>query len=237
MTSKLDLRSSGSTTPLAMPEEADTTNINDPERGLQPHSGDISVRSVDTDAEPTASSSSQASATGGYLRHKTSQIFDTVVNKGISGLIVKKTPDEVIIAPALSTLITAYANSDIAANIKAEGKALQREVVRSDNNQAPVAAGISGSLPDVVLETSMLRGRKRASYGTQFRILSGRAFKNLYRDPALLTAHYTSAIALAGAHTSFADKCTEADSVLQSSVGCSFTMSRTSASNLFARIY
>ncbi|KJA19756.1 hypothetical protein HYPSUDRAFT_44037 [Hypholoma sublateritium FD-334 SS-4] len=203
MTSKLDLRNSGTATPLAMPEEDDTTNINDPERGLQTHSGHISLHSlaasdnVDTDAEPTASSSSQASATGGYLRHKTSQIFDTVVNKGISGLIVKKTPDEVVIAPALSTLIAAYANSDIAANIKAEGEALQREVVRSDNHQAPVATGVSGSLPDVVLETSMLRGRKRASYGTQFRILSGRAFKNLYRDPALLTAHYTSAIALA----------------------------------------
>jgi len=47
------------------------------------------------------------------------------------------------------------------------------------------------------VETTLLRGRKRASYGTQFRILSGRAFKNLYRDPALLMAHYLSAIALA----------------------------------------
>jgi len=42
-----------------------------------------------------------------------------------------------------------------------------------------------------------LRGRKRASWGTQFRILSGRAFKNLYRDPALLAAHYISSVALA----------------------------------------
>jgi hypothetical protein len=56
---------------------------------------------------------------------------------------------------------------------------------------------VSNELPDVVLETSMLRGRKRASWGTQFRILSGRAFKNLYRDPALLTTHYLSAVGLA----------------------------------------
>ena len=206
MTSKLDDRSPGSATPLAMPAEDDTKNINDPERGLQSHSGQISLRSLptyDTDAEPTASSSSQASATGGYLRHKTSKIFDTVVNKGISGLIAKKTSEEVVITPALSMLITAYATSDIAANIKAEGEALQREVVRSDNGQAPITGGVSGSQPDVVFETSTLRGRRRASYATQFRILSGRAFKNLYRDPALLTAHYTSAIALAGAHHLF----------------------------------
>ncbi|KAI6148278.1 hypothetical protein EDD17DRAFT_1889696 [Pisolithus thermaeus] len=50
---------------------------------------------------------------------------------------------------------------------------------------------------DVAAETNMLRGRQRASWGTQFRILSGRAFKNLYRDPALLTAHYASSVALA----------------------------------------
>jgi hypothetical protein len=41
------------------------------------------------------------------------------------------------------------------------------------------------------------RRRRGASWPTQFRILSGRAFKNLYRDPALLTAHYLSSIALA----------------------------------------
>jgi len=47
------------------------------------------------------------------------------------------------------------------------------------------------------LETTLLRGRKRASWTTQFRILSGRAFKNLYRDPALLAAHYIGSIGLA----------------------------------------
>ena len=43
---------------------------------------------------------------------------------------------------------------------------------------------------DIAAETGMLRGPRRAGWGTQFRIMSGRAFKNLYRDPALLTAHY-----------------------------------------------
>ena len=54
-----------------------------------------------------------------------------------------------------------------------------------------------GELRDIVMESTLLRGRRRASWGTQFRILSGRAFKNLYRDPALLAAHYLSSIALA----------------------------------------
>jgi len=36
-----------------------------------------------------------------------------------------------------------------------------------------------------------------ARWATQFRILRGRAFKNIYQDPALLAAHYLSSIALA----------------------------------------
>jgi hypothetical protein len=77
-------------------------------------------------------------------------------------------------------------------------------VVRTDNGDASAGAAVSNELPDVVLETSILRGRKGASWGTQFRILSRRAFKNLYhdRDPALLAAHYLSAIGLAGAFRS-----------------------------------
>jgi len=49
----------------------------------------------------------------------------------------------------------------------------------------------------VTVESELLRGRKRATWGTQFRILSGRAFKNMYRDPALLTFQYSASIAAA----------------------------------------
>ena len=104
------------------------------------------------------------------------------------------------VAPALMTLVDAYATSNIAAGIKADGEQLRSEVVRTDNGDAVTAGGaVSNELPDVVLETSILRGRKRASWGTQFRILSRRAFKNLYRDPASLAAHYLLAGGLAGA--------------------------------------
>ena len=72
--------------------------------------------------------------------------------------------------------------------------------MRRENSEADARdaeRGANGELPDVAAETTLLRGRKRASWGTQFRILSGRAFKNLYRDPYLLAAHYLSAIGLA----------------------------------------
>ncbi len=84
--------------------------------------------------------------------------------------------------PRLAVLVDAYASSDIASSIRAEIDEIQSR---------------AGDLPDVVVEDSLLKGRKGASWTTQFRILSGRAFKNLYRDPMLLTMHYCSSIALA----------------------------------------
>ncbi|KAJ6620042.1 hypothetical protein B0H10DRAFT_2163652 [Mycena sp. CBHHK59/15] len=96
------------------------------------------------------------------------------------------------LAPKLAALVEAYAASTIARQIKEEGEALRASAARNGG-----AVPVAGELPDVAVETSLLRGRKRAGWGTQFRILSGRAFKNLYRDPALLTAHYLSSIALA----------------------------------------
>lgn len=43
---------------------------------------------------------------------------------------------------------------------------------------------------------------QKASLWTQFTILSGRAFKNLYRNPTLMLAHYVLAVVLAGASMS-----------------------------------
>ncbi|KAF8972288.1 hypothetical protein BDZ97DRAFT_1784054 [Flammula alnicola] len=208
-------RPSESATPnIPSPPSEDNTNLGDAERGLPlaPHSVPLSVRSLisnsqednsgedDTELQPTGSSSPRSSSSN-YIKRKTSQIFEAVLNNGVVSFVAKTKHQDAPIAPALTSLVEAYAASAIAAAIKADGEELRREVVRSDNGLAHVAPeggnGVSNALPDVVLETSMLRGRRRASWGTQFRILSGRAFKNLYRDPALLTAHYTSAIALA----------------------------------------
>lgn len=175
----------------------DTTNLGDEERGLSRTSQAVplSIRSrtassstpPEEETELQTRPGSIASSTGKYIKHKTSQLLEAVTSSS-SG---SGNP----ITPKLAALVEAYAASHIATQIREEGEALRREVERSA--EGPRANDSINELPDVALETSLLRGRKRASWGTQFRILSGRAFKNLYRDPALLTAHYLSSIALA----------------------------------------
>jgi hypothetical protein len=189
------------------PTLEDHTNLGDEERGLiVPHTVPLSVRSIlsnnlddDTELQPTRPTSAISSSSTNYVKRKTSQIYEAVVSNGVVNIVGGGKTDATgkPLAPALVVLVDAYATSDIAAGIKAHGDQLRRELVRTGNVDATGGA-VSNELPDVVLETSILRGRKGASWGTQFRILSGRAFKNLYRDPALLAAHYLSAIGLAG---------------------------------------
>ena len=175
----------------ALPNLEDRTNIGDEERGLPivPHSVPLSVRSIlsnnpDDDTELLSTRPTSAISSSSLPNRKANAAGTPLV-------------------PPLIVLVDAYATSDIAAGIKAVGDQLRREVVRTDNGDAAATGGaVSNELPDVVLETSILRGRKGAGWGTQFRILSGRAFKNLYRDPALLAAHYLSAIGLASAFRS-----------------------------------
>ncbi|KAK0205010.1 hypothetical protein DFS33DRAFT_1373581 [Desarmillaria ectypa] len=171
----------------------DTSNLGDEERGLRRQAVPLSVRS-----HPSSSTSSPpgdetelqtrpnsiSSSTGAYIKRKTSQLFEAV-----SG---PPKPGNEPLAPKLLALVDAYAQSSIAADIKAE-----TDQVHQDADNRNSSNGSGDELPDVVFETSLLRGRKRASWGTQFRILSGRAFKNLYRDPALLASHYLASIALA----------------------------------------
>lgn len=122
----------------------------------------------------------------GYFKRKTSQLMDAV------SLSSHRT-DGPALTPELATLVETYASSDIAEGIKNEIE----EVRASAHPDANGTGSEGGETRDVAFESSLLRGRKRASWGTQFRILSGRAFKNLYRDPALLAAHYISSVALA----------------------------------------
>jgi len=101
---------------------------------------------------------------------------------GHANLALRRRPT---LSQKLSALVDAYAASDMASSIREEIDALSR-------GEDP-----THSLPDVAEESKLLRGRRGASWPTQFRILSGRAFKNMYRDPALLMAHYILSIALA----------------------------------------
>jgi len=85
----------------------------------------------------------------------------------------------------LETLINAFSSSDIAASLRAEINALSQH------------GGANGTLSGITDVAEGLGGWKQATWSTQFRILSGRAFKNIYRDPALLGAHYISAVVVA----------------------------------------
>lgn len=124
------------------------------------------------------------SAAGKYLKRKTSQLMD-VFSSGSSQA-------DVPLSPLLAQLVQSYASSQIAADIRAS---IGQTGELSDPTSP--AGGTNGEGRDIVEESVNVRGRRRASYATQFRILSGRAFKNLYRNPALLTAHYISSIGIA----------------------------------------
>ncbi|KAG6914345.1 hypothetical protein DXG01_000909, partial [Tephrocybe rancida] len=177
------LNSDASTSHESLIEDESTspsTNLGEEELGLptaRPRSGCNSSSPPEEQTHLCSHANSIASSTERYLKHKTSQLLEAVTTPATG-------PNKPI-----SAKLTVLVDAD----------ELRRQAVLSDNGQAEIAEGADGvvnGLPDVVLETSLL-GRKRASYGTQFKILSGRVFKNLYRDPALLTAHYLSSIVLA----------------------------------------
>ena len=119
----------------------------------------------------------------GFLRRKTSQLLEVISLSTAHG-----SEPGPILMPHIAALVDSYATSNIAAAIRAD--------IHSVAHPAQVPDG-SEELPDVAAESTLLRGRKRATWSTQFRILSGRAFKNMYRDPALLAFQYSASIAAA----------------------------------------
>lgn len=155
-------------------------NLGTEEQGLAHHAA-ASTSSGDETARRTRPNSI-ASSTGAFIKRKTSELFSSASQRSVDGPL----------PPKLAALVDAYATSEIAADIKSDIELAKRNAGAADGARAN-----GDELPDIAAETTLLRGRKRASLWTQFRILSGRAFKNLYRDPALLTAHYTSSVALA----------------------------------------
>ncbi|KAF8176209.1 hypothetical protein K438DRAFT_81241 [Mycena galopus ATCC 62051] len=178
----MDERSDDSST-LESPAEDVAANLGDEERGLVRHQTPavpLATRAGSSSPEDTELRTRTASGAGNYIKRKTSQLLEAV---SLSSGHNRRA--NAPLAPKLAALVDAYAASGIAREIRLEAEALRQ------------ASAGAGELPDVAVETGLLRGRKRASYGTQFGILSGRAFKNLYRDPALLMAHYLSSIALA----------------------------------------
>ena len=124
--------------------------------------------------------STEVGSSSSFIKRKTSQLLEAISPS--AGLSDRP------ISPKLVELVEAYNHSPLYEELRTEIREVE---VRENGNSA---------LPDVALENDLTRGRQRASWVTQFRILSGRAFKNLYRDPALLAAHYIASIAVAGEH-------------------------------------
>lgn len=91
------------------------------------------------------------------------------------------------LSPRLSELVQAFEQSEVAKKIA------------QDASQA--AADGSGDGDSEENPDMPLQGYKRATLWTQFRILSSRAFKNLYRNPMLMLSHYALSAILGGAST------------------------------------
>lgn len=156
-------------------------NLLDEERAVGASSVGSHGRSSTAVEEETELRTRRVSFTSS-IKRKTSQLLEAV-RSSPSG--------DNVLTPKLTQLVESYSTSEVARSIKAETEEVATAQHGADASHA------DGELRDVVVENSLLRGRKRASWGTQFTILSGRAFKNLYRDPALLAAHYLSSIVLA----------------------------------------
>lgn len=156
-------------------------NLNDEELALNNRASHNDQSSNDDATELRTRAGSVVSSSSQYIRRKTSQLLGAIAPSSHRG----DTP----ISPKLAELVNAFRDSEQAIALKSE--------IEEASRSASGEADVNGTLPDVALENSLTRGRKRASWGTQFRILSGRAFKNLYRDPALLTAHYVSSVIVA----------------------------------------
>lgn len=91
----------------------------------------------------------------------------------------------------LDALVSSYSQSEIAELIHDEIHAAIEVAQTANGNMNGNAMNGAGDL------TTMGKGYARVGYLQQFRILSVRTFKNLYRNPMLMLTHYAIAILLA----------------------------------------
>lgn len=142
----------------------------DPELGVRSSRAASSTIGEDTELETRNGGSSTASPIKRFFSSSTSG---------------RSTPVSTPLTPELTRLVDAYASSSIA----------QEELRDIATAKTASATGGRGAQPDELV----LRNYKRATWWSQFKILSGRAFKNLYRDPMLMLSHYAVAVLAAGA--------------------------------------
>ncbi|CED84267.1 Transporter, ABC superfamily (Breast cancer resistance protein) [Phaffia rhodozyma] len=90
----------------------------------------------------------------------------------------------------LERLVSSFEKSDLAARIRAEIAGARA------NGHGPTGGGGNQGAFDEV-DRGISKGYHKAGLWTQFTILSGRAFKNLYRNPLLMAGHYLTALGVA----------------------------------------
>lgn len=185
MTMQASVEPRTSESPPLYPPADENPNVRDEERAFGGAANGTSSHSVQSSNGQSSTAAEEAGAStessSNFLRKRTSQLLDAIR--------AQPRAEDAPLPERLAVLVDAYRQSAIAASVRTEIEQLAAE--------QPAAPQGSEELPDIALENSLTRGRKRASWATQFRILSGRAFKNLYRDPALLTAHYISSVVVA----------------------------------------
>ncbi|KAL7420171.1 FAD-dependent urate hydroxylase [Cryptotrichosporon argae] len=119
----------------------------------------------------------------GTIKAKAARVLGAFGDSGTS------TPSDPRMPESLASLVLAARASD-------DAKIVEAEIARIEAGQSP-DGGAAPDARDVAYETGLLRGYTKASYWTQFKLLSGRAFKNLYRNPLLMATHYAVAIVVA----------------------------------------
>ncbi|WVQ75296.1 hypothetical protein IAR50_004912 [Cryptococcus sp. DSM 104548] len=158
-----------------------------------------SVSRLDTDAEagllPSGSTShtpateSEAEVPSpsviGEIKNKAQQLLGAFTVPSSLPSSGTNTPKDNVprIPEKLASLVLASRASD-------DAKIVEAEIMRIESGGTP-----DGGLDrDVEEETGLLKGYKKASLWTQFKLLSERAFKNLYRNPLLMATHYAVAL-------------------------------------------
>lgn len=90
----------------------------------------------------------------------------------------------------LDILLTAYAQSDVAATIRSD--------IATSVSTANIANGSNGAQEtNGFITAGKVKGYQKVGLVGQFRILARRTWRNLYRNPMLMLTHYAIAIVLA----------------------------------------
>lgn len=103
--------------------------------------------------------------------------------------------DSDVAASGISAIPEELASLVLAARASDDAKIVEAEISRIEAGESP--DGLPDTQRDVQEEIGILRGYKTASFWQQFKILSARAFKNLYRNPMLMLTHYAVAVIVA----------------------------------------